>query len=591
MNKKMRTTLLVLLTGIIAGCEDFKFGNAFLEKPMGDDVNIDTVFSNKKYADQALNQAYRSLPDYLPLEARGYRGNWINADGVTDICYSAGSAYISGSLKASYEIAFPYYPNSSTQNIGNPLYGIRKAYIYLENVDRVPDMTEAEKTRRKAEMKVLIAYHYSQMLRHYGGVPWIDHAYTSDDVFHFPRMTVEETVNKIVGLLDEAAVDLPWYAVAEEDGHITAAAAKALKLRVLLFVASPLLNNDTPYADGEAAVQKLSWYGDYKKERWEAALNAGLEFLRLNKENGSYHEVVNTGNPREDYINGYWTRGSREIIMSSHRFAVYDMSTKPLDRGHNDCDIATRASYADMFEWKDGSAFDWKNETHAAHPFFDENMKPTRDIRLYETLIINQDKFKNQTNGAECYQGGRQSMENSSYNKSSKYGYSVRKFVRDKAEEVKNKPYQCPLIRMPEVYLSIAEAMNQLGVAGVKDEFGRDAYDYINIVRHRAGMPEVRKVEGQELVDILLHERVVEFGAEEMRYFDLIRWKRSDLLSTPLEMLVIKMEGRDTAGKPIFSYQRSVTNEKYSWKDYWYLIAFSQAEINKKYGLIQNPGW
>ena len=59
MNKKMRTTLLVLLTGIIAGCEDFKFGNAFLEKPMGDDVNIDTVFSNKKYADKALNQAYR----------------------------------------------------------------------------------------------------------------------------------------------------------------------------------------------------------------------------------------------------------------------------------------------------------------------------------------------------------------------------------------------------------------------------------------------------------------------------------------------------------------------------------------------------
>ena len=32
-------------------------------------------FSNKKYADQVLNQAYRSLPDYLPMESRGYRGN------------------------------------------------------------------------------------------------------------------------------------------------------------------------------------------------------------------------------------------------------------------------------------------------------------------------------------------------------------------------------------------------------------------------------------------------------------------------------------------------------------------------------------
>ncbi len=74
--------------------------------------------------------------------------------------------------------------------------------------------------------------------------------------------------------------------------------------------------------------------------------------------------------------------------------------------------------------------------------------------------------------------------------------------------------------------------MNQLGIAKQKDEFGRDAYDYINLVRNRVGMPDVREVEGQELVDILLHERVVEFGAEEMRYFDLIRWKRADLLST-----------------------------------------------------------
>ena len=33
------------------------------------------------------------------------------------------------------------------------------------------------------------------------------------------------------------------------------------------------------------------------------------------------------------------------------------------------------------------------------------------------------------------------------------------------------------------------------------------------------------------------------------------------------------------------------TDAKYDWKDHWYLIAFSQDEINKKYGLIQNPGW
>ena len=292
------------------------------------------------------------------------------------------------------------------------------------------------------------------------------------------------------------------------------------------------------------------------------------------------------GDARQNYVDGYWKRGSKEIIMASHRYPIYDMSMKSLDRGHNDWYISTRSSYADMFEWKDGTPFSWDNPNHEAQPFFDENMKPTRDPRLYETLIINQDKFQKQNGGAQCYQGGLQSKENSKYNKSSIYGYSIRKFVRDKGEEVKNQPYQCPLVRMPEVYLSIAEAMNQLGIAKQKDEFGRDAYDYINLVRNRVGMPDVREVEGQELVDILLHERVVEFGAEEMRYFDLIRWKRADLLSTPVETLNI-VKNADGS----FTYERSTTEQKYDWKDHWYLIAFSQDEINKKYGLIQNPGW
>ena len=53
-------------------------------------------------------------------------------------------------------------------------------------------MTADEKAIGKAEAQVIIAYHYSQMLRYYGGMPWIDHAYTAEDAMKFPRMTVEE---------------------------------------------------------------------------------------------------------------------------------------------------------------------------------------------------------------------------------------------------------------------------------------------------------------------------------------------------------------------------------------------------------------
>ena len=45
-----------LLVGMASGCEDLNFGESFLEKPVSDEMSIDSVFSQKKYADQALNQ-------------------------------------------------------------------------------------------------------------------------------------------------------------------------------------------------------------------------------------------------------------------------------------------------------------------------------------------------------------------------------------------------------------------------------------------------------------------------------------------------------------------------------------------------------
>ncbi len=58
--KTIRTIIsLGLLVTMIVGCEDLKFGNSFLEKPQGDEKSIDSVFSQKRYADQALNQFYK----------------------------------------------------------------------------------------------------------------------------------------------------------------------------------------------------------------------------------------------------------------------------------------------------------------------------------------------------------------------------------------------------------------------------------------------------------------------------------------------------------------------------------------------------
>ena len=269
---------------ILAGCEDLKFGNAFLEKPISTDVTIDTVFSSKKYAEQALAEVYHSLPDYLPTDGRL---SWGTLETITDLGENTKAAgaqgYYNGTLTAIDTGQFPYRldPAGTTEEAAacSPMYGIRKAWIYLENVDKVPDMSAQEKEVRKAEAALIIAFHYSQMLRYYGGMPWIDHAFKADDDMTCTRMTVEETVAKIDSIADATAQVLPWSVEEADEGRMTAAAALALKSRTRLFAASPLFNFATPFREGEASDKLYTWYGNYDASRWKDALDAGLAFL------------------------------------------------------------------------------------------------------------------------------------------------------------------------------------------------------------------------------------------------------------------------------------------------------------------------
>lgn len=87
---------------------------------------------------------------------------------------------------------------------------IRQAWIFIENVNRVPDMDDAEKKRLMAEAKVIIASRYFDMFRHFGGLPLVEQSFEAENEYEVPRATVEETVNFMVRLLDEAKGELPW---------------------------------------------------------------------------------------------------------------------------------------------------------------------------------------------------------------------------------------------------------------------------------------------------------------------------------------------------------------------------------------------
>lgn len=105
-----------------------------------------------------------------------------------------------------------------------------------------------------------------------------------------------------------------------------------------------------------------------------------------------------------------------------------------------------------------------------------------------------------------------------------------------------------------------------------------------------SGLPKLqRNLSQEQFREMVLNERAVEFGFEEIRWFDLVRWKRAEDFTKPLYGVKI---WRQADGS--YKYEKWQLAERYwkkNWSPKWYLCAFPPEEINKGYGLVQNPGW
>lgn len=611
--KTSKIYLLLFISFFIISCEDFALGEKFLQKPPSTDVTIDTIFSTAEYARRVLWTGY----DYLPY---GYGTTALvtamkkgSIEGLTDLAQT----YVNDS--GEILIYYPGKYNADAENKEGNMddttkwrfyefgtwEGIRHAWLFYENVDRVPDMSPEEKSRLKAEAKVLVAIFYANMFRHYGGLPLIDHALTVDEPQFPVRSTVKETVDFIVKLLDEAVAcpDLPW-ALSEDEqslwfGRVTKASAMGLKVRLLLFAASPLFNNTEAYYLGEASEQLLTWYGDYQEMRWEDAAKAGLDFFKAVDSYG-YYRLVQASDTKENSVrnafrDAYYKRGTPESLIATFRNFRTTNDNSLLIQSIRWGGFTPTKELFDSFQMADGTEFNWDSPEMGKNPF--EN----RDPRLYETIYIDGDDYRGRPielswpdpNDLENYPKGKDNCEGYMSQNSMNTGLTAFKFGldRDGGGEFKGRVMHWPLLRMSEIYLSYAEALNELGRATIQDERGMDAFDYVNVVRARVGMGELPKTLSKEqLREAILRERICEFWGEEVRFFDLVRWKRDDIFSKRLHGLkFFKNKNTKEYKFDVFELPERAWQKEFSPKNY--LSAFPSDEVNKGYGLIQNPGW
>lgn len=616
--KKIKTHIILVVSMLLtmSSCEDFALGDKFLQKPPSNDITIDTIFSTAELARRVLWNSYDYLPYGIPTASYFTAMKKGSMEGLTDLnqCYVNDSGecliYYPGKYNADVE-----NPNGSgtigMDNISKFRFkefgswtGIRHAWLFYENVDRVPDMSAEEKLRMKAEAKLLVATFYANMFRHYGGLPLIDHSLRTDDPKFPERSTVQHTVEFIVRLLDDAIAcpELPWtLSAAERDnwyGRLTKASAMGLKVRVLLFAASPLFNDVKAYHPGEASDKHLTWYGDCQDSRWQDAADAGLALFKALKSEGTYRlvqkEDTKKGTYRYAYRDAYYSRGTTESLIASFRNIRTTNQNALLIQSVRWGGFGPTKECFDMFQMADGTDFDWNNPVHNKNPFIN------RDPRLFETIYMDGDDFKGKP--IELFQ--ENPADKANYPKGKNFGtYPIDatsvntgltpyKFGLDRdGGEFKDRVIQWSHLRLAEIYLSYAEALNELGRAAAKDELGMDAYDYIDVVRNRVGLNDLtRGMSKEELRAAILRERACEFAWEEVRFFDLVRWKRADIFSKRLHgMKVFKHKTQKTYQFADFELPLRAWQREFSPKNY--LSAFPSDEVNKGYGLIQNPGW
>ena len=470
---------------------------------------------------------------------------------------------------------------------------ISNCNIFFERVDNVGFTDEAEKTKLVGQVRFIRAFEYWDLIARWGAMPIITKSFSINDreeIVGQKRNTYKECIDFLVRELDQAAKELPANWSGDDYGRATSVAALALKSRILLYAASPLMNEDVKIPEvGYTTPEPDRWQKAAKAatEALDAAQTAGYELYNLEGDPSKNYQMIfmdNTAANKETLFARMGTNSAGGESISS-----CDQYNNPNGYGGwgGNCPLQ---ELVDAYEVvKDGvaSKFDWNNPEEKANPY------ANRDPRFYATILY--DGAKWMTRNVETYfdvdsngnitGGGKDTkFGNDSWN-ASPTGYNMKKFM-DEGYALNSWNF-CARnwihLRMAELYLNKAEALFHTG-----DEEG--AREALKPVRQRAGMPAVTAT-GADLLEAIKNERRIEFAFEEHRYFDVRRWKEAPkYFGSTVHAITIK---KYPDGKKTYEVDklRSDVGGDRKWDDKMYWLPISKSEMDKNPNLVQNPGY
>ncbi len=608
----MRKIFLILMMTGLAGMYSC---DVFLQKPdTTGTVDLDAIYSSTKNAEAALMSCYNnSLIVGWPGGVRLSHGTDAN------ICdeLARGSNWhevytvVSSGLTPA---------NGGTVSYDNNWSCIRAAFLVKENIDKVPDMSDQMKGYYKAEATGLIAYRYVSMFIRLGGVPIVRKSFEATDDLMIPRASLQETLNYIVELCDEAYNGLPegdWEA--GMTGRLTRGAVLAMKAQALMFAARPLFNRATPYLDN-GSNNNLICFGSEDPQRWQDAIQANEAVLTWANANG--YTLINTGgagegqpNPNafEDYATATSTPSNREVLLaykasSTSRFpgselGRYTLMNKTLlpwfsPYPYDTDEMGILTNHFEKYYKADGTDQDWPKVGESQPRDISDWVTRINEMepRLWaDCFVPGYDAKNNEGNSYWAADGFGRSASNigsteNIFPGSHHTGHGCAQSTKFFYKAGTRLWFEPPLYRLAEIYLNLAEAYNEV-------DQPEKALQNLNKVHNRAGLPSITERDQTALRKIIQREKAIEFFHEHRRYFEVKHWMVEDIADGVIGgqkrefqfQTIPNPEGTTNFLSNLASYWDANTYIGF-WHPKMYLEPFPQSEINK--GVItQNPGY
>lgn len=588
-------SILLVLVLLFSACDDL------FEPALENNRGLDAMYNEPTYAQGILANAYILLPYSSTPNSDVATDDAVTNDNANNYLMMATGSWTSANN-----------PMSQWQARRN---AIQYLNLFLENADEVvwskdEIISGIYNDRLKGEAYGLRAVQmYYLLLAHGGwtqdgrllGVPVLTHSESASSDFNLPRNTFQECVDQILedagnaidllpldyGDISDAEIPQKYKSLGVTNagdynrvngnhmrGRITKRIVEAVKAQVAFLAASPAYNAGTTISWDDAAgyaATVLDRIGGVSG----LAANGGTWYANISEIGSLASGVV----PQEIIWRG--------DVGQSNSLETDNFPPSLFGKGR----VNPTQNLVDAFPMANGYPID-----DPASSYDSSDPYKNRDPRLQKYIVVNE---STQGPNSDKIVTGTYATNNDGINKesglSTRTGYYLRKLLRydcnpNPQYNTQQKHYTAR-IRYTEIFLDYAEAANEAWGPTGTGGHAYSAYDVIKAIRERAGVgvnngdPYLETAKGDQdaMRELIRNERRLELCFENQRFWDLRRWKVSNLNETALGMQISNSNGTLTYS--------TLNVEARDYKNYMYYGPIPYAEIQKWSNLEQNAGW